>query len=431
VKVRFQASPRAFMAALLVLVASPLGAQEKPADIDPKADKVIRQLSDYYAGLKSFTVEMTLSNRIEAEGQKQESALQLAMAVRKPDHLQLSVKGDALEMSLFYDGKNLTTYLPRRKTYAVGEAPPSLDLVLADGRIAPLRIEEGSSAGPTPGALMMSKPYDAVMSGVTAGSYVGEEEVDGVKCQHVRFTRKDYDWDMWVETGDKALVRKVSPDLSKLLAARGGDAGKSVKMEVCWVYRNWAVNAELPDKQFVFEPPADAKKVGPPPREPVAESAKLLGQAAPDFKLPLLDGGEVDLAAHKGKSVVVLYFWTSRSTLCCKAMPVVVEVTKAYKDKGVVLLALNQGEAAARIRAFLEDAGLEVQVALDADGKVAGLYGVRSVPQVVVVGKDGTVQAAHVGLGDDFKEKLTRELDALVAGPGLVKPPGGAGAQGK
>jgi hypothetical protein len=51
------------------------------------------------------------------------------------------------------------------------------------------------------------------------------------------------------------------------------------------------------------------------------------------------------------------------------------------------------------------------------------LYGVKGIPQTVLIGKDGTVQAVHVGVAPDLKKRLRRELDALVAGKGLVVGP--------
>ena len=51
---------------------------------------------------------------------------------------------------------------------------------------------------------------------------------------------------------------------------------------------------------------------------------------------------------------------------------------------------------------------------------------VIGIPQTVIVGKDGSVQAVHVGVLPNLKEQLIKELDALVAGKRLTGPPEGA-----
>ncbi len=87
----------------------------------------------------------------------------------------------------------------------------------------------------------------------------------------------------------------------------------------------------------------------------------------------------------------------------------------------MVFYAVNQRETSQKIEAFLERKAMDFQVALDKDAGVGKLYGVQGIPQTVIIGKDGTVQAVHVGLLPGLKEKLSGELDALLAGVSLAK----------
>jgi hypothetical protein len=52
---------------------------------------------------------------------------------------------------------------------------------------------------------------------------------------------------------------------------------------------------------------------------------------------------------------------------------------------------------------------------MDKDAKVARAYGVRGIPQTVIIGKDGKVASVHVGFRPDLHDLLKRELDALLA----------------
>ena len=59
--------------------------------------------------------------------------------------------------------------------------------------------------------------------------------------------------------------------------------------------------------------------------------------------------------------------------------------------------------------------------AVDKASDVAGLYKAEGIPQTVLIGKDGIVQVVHVGLSPDLKQKLSHELDELLAGKKLAE----------
>jgi len=140
----------------------------------------------------------------------------------------------------------------------------------------------------------------------------------------------------------------------------------------------------------------------------------LVGKAAPNFKLPLLEGGELELADLKGKNVVLLDFWATWCGPCRKAMPALVEVAKEYESKGVLYLAVNLREDPAKIRAYLKSAGLKIRVPLDKDGSVAENYKVRGIPTMAIVDKQGIVRDVHVGASPNLKSTLKKALDKIV-----------------
>lgn len=153
----------------------------------------------------------------------------------------------------------------------------------------------------------------------------------------------------------------------------------------------------------------------------------LLGKPAPTFALNLLEGGKFNLADDLGKKIIVLDFWASWCPPCRAALPIVVSVTGQYKDKNkdypVAFYGINLREPAETVKAFLQRVGLKFTVALDAEANAADLYKVEGIPQSVIIGKDGTVQAVHVGVSRDYESDLKSELDTLTSGKKLVSPP--------
>ncbi len=154
--------------------------------------------------------------------------------------------------------------------------------------------------------------------------------------------------------------------------------------------------------------------------EPETEASDLAGKTAPDFSLDLLGGGTFKLSEHRGKEIVVLDFWATWCGPCVYALPIVTEVTAAYKDKGVVFVAMNQAEDAKTIEKFLADSKLAIAVALDRDAKAGRAYDVQGIPTTVIIDKQGKVQVVHVGASPNLKVKLVKQLDDLLAGKSLI-----------
>ena len=51
-------------------------------------------------------------------------------------------------------------------------------------------------------------------------------------------------------------------------------------------------------------------------------------------------------------------------------------------------------------------------------------YRIEAIPHTVIIGRDGSVEAVHVGASEGMEAKLRKQLDALLEGKSLV-PKGG------
>jgi peroxiredoxin len=154
-----------------------------------------------------------------------------------------------------------------------------------------------------------------------------------------------------------------------------------------------------------------------PAREPViagAESSAALaeGKPAPNFKLPLLSGGEFELSSQKGK-VLVLDFWATWCGPCIQSIPEWIEALSVFPESKVQLMGVNQGEPSAAIQSFLRKRGWNFTVALDASQSVGKTYGADSIPHTVIVGPDGNIvwsQTGHNASGTAEAVGMIRKL---------------------
>lgn len=140
----------------------------------------------------------------------------------------------------------------------------------------------------------------------------------------------------------------------------------------------------------------------------------LEGEPAPNVPLPLVGGGELDLARHRGE-VVVLDFWATWCPPCRTSMPVVDRVVEEYADRGVRLYFVNEAEPPELVEAFADKAGLTAPIALDTDGALGRAFHVTGLPFTAIVGRDGIVQRTRLGASMELEDELRADLEAALA----------------
>lgn len=140
--------------------------------------------------------------------------------------------------------------------------------------------------------------------------------------------------------------------------------------------------------------------------------APIVGAPAPDFTLTALDGQAVTLSALKGQ-VVLINFWATWCSPCRYEMPAIQKRYDAYKDQGLVVLAVDFDEAEDVVADFVRDMGLTFTVLLDPGGQVNEQYRVRGYPTTYVVDRAGMITRLHIG-------SMTEEqIDGYLEGLGL------------
>ena len=179
--------------------------------------------------------------------------------------------------------------------------------------------------------------------------------------------------------------------------------------------------AQLAYQQWKLQNAPEPKSASPDDGSaPAMSESALVGKPAPPFELELLDGKKFKLADLKGK-VVVLDFWASWCGPCVESMPQVVRVADEFKAQGVELVTVNLQESSKQITTFLERQKLKVTVALDIDAAVSEKYEATSIPQTVIIDREGKIANLWIGAGSHVDETLRNALKQVLD-PSAAKP---------
>lgn len=118
---------------------------------------------------------------------------------------------------------------------------------------------------------------------------------------------------------------------------------------------------------------------------------------APSLVGTTLDGRSLDLAAYRGKPVLV-HFWATWCPVCRLGNGAVDAIAR---DHPVVSVALQSGDAP-EIQHFMTTEGLDFTVVPDETGALASQWGVPGVPATFVLDPEGRIAYATPGLSSEW-----------------------------
>lgn len=127
----------------------------------------------------------------------------------------------------------------------------------------------------------------------------------------------------------------------------------------------------------------------------------------PTLKIATLDGKTFDLAAQKGKWVIV-NFWATWCSPCIKEMPDISAFVAAHKEVAAIGLAFEDTEKA-EVEAFAKSHPVSYPLAqVDLDHPPADFDTPRGLPQTYLIAPDGRVAKTFTGpiTGDDLAKAI-------------------------
>lgn len=128
-----------------------------------------------------------------------------------------------------------------------------------------------------------------------------------------------------------------------------------------------------------------------------------------------LNGEKVMVTDYKGK-VVIITFWATWCGPCMKELPILSGIQKRVGAKNLQVVAINFYEG---IKFFKKiSSGLSdnpIIFAFDRHRRAIRKYGVKAIPHMIIVDRNGRVYAQHIGYDENKLPELIEEINSVLS----------------
>lgn len=139
---------------------------------------------------------------------------------------------------------------------------------------------------------------------------------------------------------------------------------------------------------------------------------KLEGKKIPAFSMKTIEGKTITDKTLQGK-VVLVDFWASWCGPCKKASPLMEELHKKYASKGLVVIGASgmEDDPSAKPAINYKKEHKYTYTFTYNNDALMDKWGVKGIPQFVLIGKDGVVKETYFG----YSDAIGKNMAAAVA----------------
>lgn len=134
-----------------------------------------------------------------------------------------------------------------------------------------------------------------------------------------------------------------------------------------------------------------------------------------DYVRPALGGGQVDLAAFKGKPLLV-NLWASWCPPCLAELPQLQALQAAWAPRGLQLVGLAIDDPPARVALRVQEHQISWPIALDGSATASPAFGTSELPTTILYDGQGKRVWSHQGEVSASDPSLLAALQSLLPG---------------
>lgn len=152
------------------------------------------------------------------------------------------------------------------------------------------------------------------------------------------------------------------------------------------------------------------------------------GEIPPDALGRDRNGHDVRVSELRGK-VVIVSFWATWCGYCRKELPVLAALQKLKGTTDLQVVGVNHDDDYDKYKEVLRRwKQLDIILTYDPpDGHIGKPYEIKTLPFMVMIGRDGRVAHVYSGYDEDMLATIMADVDELLAQP-APNAPAGAGS---
>jgi len=218
---------------------------DNPA-IEAEALQIFKRMADYLAAAKAFSYHSESSyDVVQASGMKVEFGASRNVLVSRPNQLRMdSERRDGMRGELIFDGQTIWAVDPDENVYATADQPGGLDETI-DFIVVELRVKAPMAD------LLEPDLYERVMTELTGALDLGEKVVSGVVCDHLLMSNDYADFQMWITTGDRPVLKRI------VITYKEEPGEPQYRAQ----FRDWDMAPENVRARLDFRPPDGAERI--------------------------------------------------------------------------------------------------------------------------------------------------------------------------
>lgn len=222
-----------------------------PPEVEPAVVEELRRAAVLLTNATKISLRAeTGYDVVQRSGQKIEFGSTRRILVRRPDHFFVDAEQrDGSSKRLFFDGQTLSFFDVGEEAYAVAPRTGDIDTAidyLVDELATPVPLSD----------LLRSDLAERVTSGLLSARFAGEETLAGALCDHLWLRKPSVDVQLWVERGERPLIRRV------VITYRDAPGQPQFWANLS----EWSFAPDVSDARFAFRPPKGAEKIPFAPR---------------------------------------------------------------------------------------------------------------------------------------------------------------------
>lgn len=140
-----------------------------------------------------------------------------------------------------------------------------------------------------------------------------------------------------------------------------------------------------------------------------------IGDSAPNFSVPALPSGSMDLKDYRGQ-VVVVNLWATWCPPCVEETPSLVDFAEKMRNHGVVVLGISVDEDETALQDFVQKNHISYPIGRDPDRSLSARFGTYQFPETYILDRRGLVAEKVVGPTDWDDPRMERFVLALAGG---------------